>query len=306
MLGSFLFALSRSRALRTVAESSAVGQRISRRYVAGRTIPELIAAAATMNRAGVRVTVDYLGENVTNRDEALRSEARYHQLLDQIAQRGLDANISLKLTHLGLDVNESLAHRTVEELLQHAIEIRNFIRVDMESSAYTQRTIDLVRDLHRRPGAAGHIGTVLQAYLHRPEDDARLLCSEGIRIRLCKGAYREPPSVAYQGREEVDANYIKVARQILRSGIFHAMATHDEALIAELQRWTAQEGIPKSAFEFQMLHGVRRGRQLALAREGWGIRCYIPFGTEWYPYLMRRLAERPANVLLLARSYFQD
>ncbi len=306
MLRSLLIGLSGSRVLRTIAESSAIGQKISRRYVAGRTLPELISAATEMNRAGVRVTVDYLGENVTNRDEALRSEARYHQLLDEIARRGLDANISLKLTHLGLDVNESLAHGTVEELLQHAIAIGNFIRVDMESSAYTQRTIDLVRDLHRRPGAAGHIGTVLQAYLYRTADDARLLCSEGIRIRLCKGAYREPPAIAYQRREEVDANYIKVARQILRSGIFHALATHDEAIIAEIQSWTAREGIPKSAFEFQMLHGVRRGRQLGLAREGWGIRCYIPFGTEWYPYLMRRLAERPANVLLLARSYFQD
>ena len=306
MLRSLLIGLSQSRALRSVAESSALGQRISRRYVAGRTLPELIAAASEMNGAGVRVTVDYLGENVTNRDEALRSEDRYHQLLDEIARRKLDANVSLKLTHLGLDVNESLAHRTVEELLQHAIEIDNFIRVDMESSAYTQRTIDLVRELHRRPGAAGHIGTVLQAYLYRTTEDARLLCSEGIRIRLCKGAYREPASVAYQRREEVDANYLSVAREILRSGIFHGLATHDEAIIAELQRWTAEEGIPRSAFEFQMLHGVRRGRQLGLARDGWGIRCYIPFGTEWYPYLMRRLAERPANVLLLARSYFQD
>ena len=306
MLRSLFIALSKSNALRSIAEGSAVGQKLSRRFVAGRTLQELAAAAAAMNAAGVRTTVDYLGENVTNREEALRSEDRYHQLLDEIARRNLDANISLKLTHLGLDVNESLAHKTVEELLQHAIAIGKFIRIDMEGSAYTQRTLDLVRELHRRPGAAGHIGTVLQAYLYRTAEDARLLCSEGIRIRLCKGAYRESSAIAYPRKLEVDANYLRVARQLLRSGIFHGLATHDEKIIGAIKSWALQEGVPKTAFEFQMLHGVRRSRQLGLAREGWGVRCYIPFGTEWYPYLMRRLAERPANVLLLARNYFQD
>jgi proline dehydrogenase len=305
MLRSLIIALSESRGVRTIAESSAIGQKLSKRFVAGRTLEELIAAAAAMNRAGVRVTVDYLGENVTNRDEALRSEARYHQLLDEIARRKLDANISLKLTHLGLDVNESLAHRTVEELLQHAIASGSFIRVDMEGSAYTQRTLDLVRELHRRPGAAGHIGTVLQAYLYRTAEDARLLCAEGIRIRLCKGAYQESAAVAYPRKQDVDANYLHVARQILRSGIFHGLATHDEKIIAEIKDWTSREGIPKTAFEFQMLHGVRRNLQERLAKEGWRVRCYIPFGTEWYPYFMRRLAERPANLLFLAKSYFQ-
>jgi proline dehydrogenase len=314
MLRSLLIALSESRRIRSIAENSALGQKLSRRFVAGTTVEDLILAAVAMNRAGVRVTVDSLGENVTNREEALRSEARYHQLLDQMARHKLDANVSLKLTHLGLDVDESLAHTTVEELLQHAIAIGGFIRVDMEGSAYTQRTLNLVRELHRRPGAAGHIGVVLQAYLYRTEEDARLLCSEGIRIRLCKGAYQEAAAIAYPSKPEVDANYLRVAQQILgyglryglrhglRSGLFHGLATHDEKIIGAIQAWTLQEGVPKTAFEFQMLHGVRRDLQESLAKQGWGVRCYIPFGTEWYPYFMRRLAERPANVWFVLKS----
>lgn len=288
-----------------MAEHSAWGQRLSRRFVAGTTLEELVAAAEAMNRKGVRVTVDYLGEHVVNPDEAERCEDRYHRLLDEIVRRNLDANISLKLTHLGLDVNHMLAHRTVEELLRHAIAVGNFIRVDMEGSAYTQRTLDLVRDLHRRPGAAGHIGAVLQAYLYRSEADARQLCAEGVRIRLCKGAYKESAEHAYPSKAQVDANYLHLARLLLQSGVFHALATHDEKIITKIERWSAREGIAASAFEFQMLYGVRRDLQERLAREGWGVRCYIPYGTEWYPYFMRRLAERPANVLFLARHTFR-
>jgi proline dehydrogenase len=309
MLRSLLIALSESRSIRSIVENSALGQRLSRRFVAGVTVEELIAATVAMNRAGVRVTADCLGENVTNRQEALRSQARYHQLFDEIARRKLDANVSLKLTHLGLDVDETLAYRTVEELLEHAVAIGSFIRVDMEGSAYTEKTLNLVRELHRRAGAAGHIGTVLQAYLYRTAEDARLLCSEGIRIRLCKGAYKEAATIAYPDKQDVDANYLRVAKQILgdglRSGVFHGLATHDEKIIGAIKAWTLTEGIPKSAFEFQMLHGVRRDLQVSLAKDGWGVRCYIPFGTEWYPYFMRRLAERPANAFFLAKNYLK-
>jgi len=162
-----------------------------------------------------------------------------------------------------------------------------------------------VRDLHRRPGAAGHIGAVLQAYLYRSEADARQLCAEGVPIRLCKGAYKESAELAYPSKAQVDANYLHLARMLLQSGVFHGLATHDEKIIAEIERWSARVGIPASAFEFQMLYGVRRDLQERLAREGWGVRCYIPFGSEWYPYFMRRLAERPANVLFLARHTFR-
>jgi proline dehydrogenase len=305
MLRSVFMALSQSKGIRAIAEQSAVGQKLSKRFVAGTTLHDLIQAAAAMNRAGIRVTASYLGENVICREDARRGADLYHQLLDEIARSKLDANVSLKLTHMGLDVDQALAQDTVAELLEHAIAVGSFIRVDMEGSAYTERTLDLVRELHRRAGAAGHIGTVLQAYLYRTAEDARLLCSEGIRIRLCKGAYQESAAAAYPGKRDVDANYVLVAKQILRSGVFHGLATHDENILGTIKAWALQEGVPKTAFEFQMLHGVRRDLQESLAKEGWGVRCYIPFGTEWYPYLMRRLAERPANVLFLAKNYFK-
>jgi proline dehydrogenase len=305
MLRSFFIALSESKSIRSIAENSAAGQKVSKRFVAGLTVEELVAATVAMNRAGVRVSVDNLGENVTNREEALRSKALYHRLLDEIAERKLEANVSLKLTHMGLDVDEALARNTVEELLEHAIAIDSFIRVDMEGSHYTQKTLDFVRELHRRPNAAGHVGTVLQAYLYRTEEDARMLCSEGIRIRLCKGAYKEPASIAYPNKRDVDENYLKLAKHLLKSGVFHGLATHDEKIIETMKAWAIKEGVPKTAFEFQMLHGVRRDLQESLAKEGWGVRCYIPFGTEWYPYFMRRLAERPANVLFMAKNFFK-
>jgi proline dehydrogenase len=275
---------------------------MSRRFVAGTTIEELIQATETVNRLGIHASVDNLGENVTNREEALASAKLYHQLLDEIERRKLDVNVSLKLTHMGLDVDEKLARQVVTELLEHAARIRNFIRVDMEGSAYTQRTLDFVRELHRQPGCAGRVGTVLQAYMHRTADDAKLLVSEGIRIRLCKGAYKEPPEIAFQAKSEVDANYLRVAKYLLESGVFHGLATHDEAIITEIKGWAKAEGVSPGAFEFQMLHGIRRDLQEQLAREGWGVRVYIPFGTEWYPYFMRRLAERPANVWFITKN----
>lgn len=279
-----------------------MGQKMSRRFVAGTTVDELLMAAEAVNKLGIRVSVDNLGENVTSRDEALHSRDLYHQLLDEIKKRGLDANVSLKLTHMGLDVDPQLAHDIVSELLQHAVENDSFIRIDMEGSPYTQKTLDFTRELHRRPGCAGHVGTVLQTYMRRTEDDAKSLCAEGIRIRLCKGAYKEPPEIAFQPKSEVDANYVKVAKFLLKSGVFHGLATHDERIIDQIKEYARKENISPKSFEFQMLHGIRRDLQESLAREGWGMRVYIPFGTEWYPYLMRRLAERPANVFFIAKN----
>lgn len=305
MLRAFFIGLSESKSLRHFAESSSIGQKMSRRFVAGTTVEELLQATEAVNKLGIRVSVDNLGENVTSRDEALHSCRLYHQLLDEIDKRKLDANVSLKLTHMGLDVEEKLAHNIVKELLDHAVQINSFIRVDMEGSPYTQQTLDFTRELHRRNGSAGHIGTVLQSYMRRTEEDAKSLCAEGIRIRLCKGAYKEPPEVAFQPKAQVDANYVKVAKYLMKSGTFHGMATHDERIINELKDYAVKEGIPKSAFEFQMLHGIRRDLQESLVKEGWGMRVYIPFGTEWYPYFMRRLAERPANALFIAKNIFR-
>jgi proline dehydrogenase len=302
MLRALFIGLSENQSLRRFAESSPLGLKMSRRFVAGTTVEELIKATEALTGFGIRVSVDNLGENVTNREEALESAKLYHQLLDEFGRREVDVNVSLKLTHMGLDVDENLARQVVCELVQHAARLQSFIRVDMEGSAYTQRTLDFVRELHRQPGCAGRVGTVLQAYMRRTMDDAKLLVSEGIRIRLCKGAYKEPPEVAFQAKSEVDANYLRLAKYLLKSGVFHGMATHDQAIITEIKNWAKTEGIAPSAFEFQMLHGIRRDLQEQLAQEGWGVRVYIPFGTEWYPYFMRRLAERPANVWFITKN----
>jgi proline dehydrogenase len=199
-------------------------------------------------------------------------------------------------------VSEELAFGLVTQVVQHAVRIDSFVRVDMEGSPYTQRTLDFVRQLHRLPGHAGRVGTVIQSYLYRSEQDVSDLLAERIRIRLCKGAYKEPPEIAFPKKADVDANYVKLAKVLLKSGVYHGLATHDEHIITEMKRFATAERIPASAYEFQMLYGVRRDLQQQLVREGYGLRVYIPFGTEWYPYFMRRLAERPANVLFIARQ----
>jgi proline dehydrogenase len=295
-------ALSESRLLRATAERSALGKKMSRRFVAGMEVEDALQAAATTNAAGMSVSVDNLGENVTDAAEARESAALYHQLLDQIAARGLDANVSVKLTHMGLDVDPELATGIVDELVAHAARIGNFVRVDMEGSPYTQKTLDLVRRIHAAPGNAGRVGAVLQAYLHRTLRDAEELCAEGIRIRLCKGAYREPASIAYQPKHEVDENFMRVTRVLLQSGVYHGIATHDPNMVQQTIAFAREKGIGADTFEFQMLHGIRRDLQESLVRDGWRVRVYIPFGREWYPYLMRRLAERPANVLFIAKN----
>ena len=306
MLRSLFIGLSESKGLRHFAESSPMGLRFSHRFVAGMTVEDAIGATEVVNGWGARVSIDNLGENVTNADEAKHSAELYHRMLDEIDRRKLDANISLKLTHMGLDVSEELAFSQVTELVDHAVRINNFVRVDMEGSPYTQRTLDFVHGLHRLPGHAGRVGTVIQSYLFRSEQDVNDLLAERIRIRLCKGAYKEPPEIAFPKKADVDANYLKLARTLMKSGVFHGLATHDERIIAELKQFARAENIPSSAYEFQMLYGVRRDLQQQLVREGYGLRVYIPFGSEWYPYFMRRLAERPANVLFIARNMFRQ
>ena len=302
MLRALFVWLSESRSLRAVAERSSIGQRTSSRFVAGTTIEDAMAATRSMNDLGLTVSIDNLGENVTNPEEARQSAALYHKLLDEITARGLKANVSLKLTHMGLDVNEDLAFGLVTELVGHAVRINNFVRVDMEGSPYTQRTLDFVRHLHRVPGHAGKVGTVIQSYLYRSEQDVNDLLAERIRIRLCKGAYKEPPEVAFPRKADVDASYVKLAKTMLKSGVYHGLATHDENIIAAMKKFAREENIPPTDYEFQMLHGVRRDLQRQLVKEGYGLRVYIPFGTEWYPYFMRRLAERPANVFFIAKQ----
>src|SRR2546423_9650439 len=308
MLRAAFIALSESRWLRHIAEQSRIGQRTSSRFVAGTTVADAVRATEAVQRFGAGVSIDNLGENVTNADEAKASALLYHQLLDEIAARKLNANISLKLTHMGIDVDEALAHELVRGLVARAASMspKNFVRVDMEGSAYTQRTLGFVHQLHRISGNAGCVGAVIQSYMRRAEVDIEKLLADGIRIRLCKGAYKEPPEIAFQKKVEVDENYLKLMKILMKSGIYHGLATHDEKIINQAKAFATKHRISRDAFEFQMLYGIRRDLQQALVREGWRMRVYIPFGAEWYPYLMRRLAERPANVLFIAKNLFRN
>ena len=304
MLRTLLISLSESRALRGLAERSSLGHKVSGRFVAGTQLQDALRVTQGLNASGLAVSVDNLGENVTNADEARHSAALYHQLLQEMAARGLNANVSLKLTHMGLDVDPALAHQLVGGLVMQAASVqpKNFVRVDMEGSAYTQRTLDLVREQHRRPESRGCVGAVIQSYMRRSEADVADLLHDGIRIRLCKGAYKEPPEIAYQAKGEVDASYLRLMKTLLKSGEYHGLATHDENILREAQAFVIREKIPRDSFEFQMLYGIRRDLQQALNRDGWRLRVYVPFGTEWYPYLMRRLAERPANLAFVVKN----
>jgi proline dehydrogenase len=276
--------------------------------VAGTQVEDALRITQKVNQAGQSVSVDNLGENVTNAEEARASAQLYHEMLDEIARRQLNANVSLKLTHMGLDVDETLARDLVTGLVKKAASFNpsNFVRVDMEGSPYTQRTLDFVHELHRMPGNAGCVGAVIQSYMRSAEADIEKLLAEGIRIRLCKGAYKEPEDIAFQKKAEVDANYVRLMKVLMKSGVYHGLATHDEQIINQAKAFAITENIPRDAFEFQMLHGIRRDLQRSLVREGWRMRVYIPFGTEWYPYFMRRLAERPANLFFLARNLLRS
>lgn len=308
MLRAFFISLSESRSLRALAERSSLGQRISGRFVAGTQLEDALRVTQSLNSAGLDVSIDNLGENVNTAEEARHSADLYRQLLDQISARKLNANVSLKLTHMGLDIDPQLAREHVSALVSQAaaIQPRNFVRVDMEGSDYTQRTLDFVSELHSLPANRGCVGAVVQSYLRRSESDVSKLLSEGVRIRLCKGAYQEPADIAFQVKDEVDANYVRLMKILLKSGIYHGLATHDEKMINEAKAFAISERISPESFEFQMLYGIRRDLQRSLIREGWRMRVYVPFGTEWYPYLMRRLAERPANAVFVAKNLFRS
>jgi proline dehydrogenase len=305
VLRSTLIALSRNRLLRRWSERTRLGLRFSSRFVAGMEIGDALRVAEALNRQGMAVSLDSLGESVTSEAEAVAAAEVYHQLLDEIAARQLDANISVKLTQMGLNLSPSLAESIIESLVRHARATAGFVRIDMEDSSRTQATLELVRRLHERPELRGAIGAVVQAYLYRSQADIEQLVAEGVRVRLCKGAYDEPPVVAFPRKADVDANFIRLSGLLLDSGVYHGLATHDEAMIAAIKSYASRQEIAPSRFEFQMLFGVRRDLQRKLIQEGYNVRVYLPFGSDWYPYLMRRLAERPANLLFLLRNLFR-
>jgi len=309
LLRAFFLGLSTNKAVRALSERSAMGRRVSRRFVAGMTVEEAIGVAERLNGEGLDVTLDSLGESVLQVSQAEESAAIYDRLLEEIAARRLRANVSVKLSQMGMDIGghgagPELAERIVGEMVEAAAKIGSFVRIDMEGSEYTEATIAMTDRLHARwPGS---VGTVLQAYLYRTAEDVERLLGQGIRIRLCKGAYKEPAEIAFPAKADVDANYVKLMKRLAVSGVFCGIATHDEAIVGEMRRFVAEVGLDKRAFEFQMLYGVRRDLQRKLVAEGFGVRVYVPFGAEWYPYFMRRLAERPANALFLARNFFKD
>jgi proline dehydrogenase len=305
LLRSGFIALSHNRSLRHFFEHSTVGTRLNQRFIAGMKIDDALRVAEAVNDQGIAVTLDSLGESVTSPAEAHRAAEVYHHLLDAIAARGLNANVSVKLTQMGLEQSPELAETIAGDLVHHAHDTGSFVRIDMEDSRLTQVTLDIVRRVHARAGMRGSVGVVIQAYLYRSQADVEQLLADGIRIRLCKGAYDEPQEVAFPRKPEVDANFVALGKMLLDSPVHHALATHDEKMIAAVKQYAGDHGIDRAHFEFQMLYGVRRDLQRKLVAEGYKVRVYVPFGSEWYPYFMRRLAERPANAVFLARNFFR-
>ena len=296
---ALLLRLSESKRLAPLIMRNSLSRRVARRFVAGETLDDAIEAAREVNRKGQSASLDLLGENVSDEAGARRGAQRYIEMFDRIAQEKLDANVSLKPTQLGLDLGEELCQELIEKIVTHASELGNFVRIDMEGSAHTQRTVDITKRV--RAKHAG-VGTVMQAYLYRAEQDIKDLLEAGCRLRLCKGAYKEPPTIAFPKKEDVDANYVKLMKLLLPSGIYHGIATHDPAMIRATKEFAREKSIGHEQFEFQMLHGIRTDLQQQLVREGYRLRVYIPFGTDWFPYFMRRLAERPANLLFFLRN----
>ena len=302
MLRSTLLKLSESPGFAHWVTSNGATRNMSRRFVAGETLDEAIAVARKCNDLGMLASLDYLGENVSTTTDAQRARDAYLEIFDRIAQEKLDANVSCKLTQMGLDLSADFCEGLVLSVVERAAGYGNFLRVDMEGSVYTQRTVDLVKRIRARNTA---VGTVIQSYLYRSESDIRDLLAYGCRIRLCKGAYKESVDVAFERKQDVDGNYVRLMQMLLPSGVYHGIATHDPRMIGETIRWAAAKQIPKDYFEFQMLYGIRTDLQRRLVNGGYRVRIYIPYGRDWFPYFMRRLAERPANLGFLLRNFFR-
>jgi len=284
-------------------ETSPVADRLTSRFVAGSTLERELAVCQKLNADGYLATLDHLGESVTSLAEAEQSRDAYLTALDQIARLNLQASVSIKLTQLGLDFSEAAGRAAAECLVARAKSIGRWVEIDMESSAYTERTLALVSELHAKYGS---VRAVIQAYLHRSEADVENLCRQSIPVRLCKGAYREPHEVAFARKKDVDANYVRLMLKLLDHGTAPAIATHDENILRRAVAHIRERKIPSDRFEFQMLYGVGRDLQRRLVADGFRLRLYVPYGDAWYPYFMRRLAERPANVLFLARNLLKN
>jgi proline dehydrogenase len=305
MLRSTLLYLSNQPRVFRFVRNNKLAKKFANRFVAGETLPEALEAVKALNKKGITASLDLLGESVNNEKEARSAAKDYLGILDNIRQQNLNANVSVKLTAMGLDISEELCVSIMHDVLERARQYDTFVRLDMESSAYTERTLRLFED-RLFPTYRNNVGIVLQSYLYRTWSDVERAVQLKCRVRLCKGAYKEPASVAFPDKKDVDANYIKCVHELLDHGNYPGIATHDPAIINEVKRYVAEQKIDRSRFEFQMLYGVRRDLQDQLVNEGYNMRVYVPFGTQWYPYLMRRLAERPANVAFITGNVVRE
>jgi proline dehydrogenase len=296
--------LSERRQLFEFIKSNGLARKLASRFVAGETIESAIAAAKILNKDGTRVSLDSLGESVASREETIEARDEVIRSLDAIASTGVDGNVSLKLTQLGLDIDRALCIENMSQILSHAKDLDIFVRIDMEGSDYTGRTLELYEELHEI--FANVTGVVVQSYLLRSANDIESLIARRARVRLVKGAYAEPPELAYQDMKEVRSSFVELMKRLLDEGNYPGIATHDERLIERAVRYVEEKGIPTERFEFQMLYGVRRDLQKKLRSQGFNVRVYIPFGCNWYPYMMRRLAERSTNVAFMVASVLKE
>ncbi len=296
VLKDTLLYLAQNENLRNFVVHNKATRGVSRRFVAGEALDEAVSATQILNKRGIRAALDLLGENVSDEKEAQSAARDYIAALDCIKQAGIDANISIKLTALGLDISQDLCERNVVAILEHAQQQGTFVCIDMEASAYTEQTVDIALRMHKQ---FEQVGTVIQSYLYRSKQDIEHLIAEGVRVRLVKGAYKEPADIAFQQKDEVDQNYIQLMLMLLARGNYPAIASHDESIIHAATTFVRDHGISKKAFEFQMLYGIRRDLQEKLEQQGYDMRVYVPYGSQWYPYLMRRMAERPANLVFV-------
>lgn len=305
MIRKTLLYLSNQPRIFRFVRNNRLAKQFASRFVAGETVASACDAVAALNKKGITASLDQLGESVSNEAEARATAHGYLLLLDEIAKRKLDANVSVKLTALGQDIQDDLCAGNTREILERAKRYGSFVRLDMEGSAYTQRTLDFFAQ-RLYPDFPDTVGIVLQSALRRTPDDIEWAIGKQCRVRICKGAYLEPPAVAFPGKKDVDAAYVDAMKRLMQRGRYPGLATHDPAIIAAATRLAKAEGIGADRFEFQMLYGVRRDLQEKLVRDGWRMRVYVPFGTQWYPYLMRRLAERPANIAFITGNVMKE
>lgn len=304
-----LLLLQASKVARQVVTDFPMAWTVASRFVAGESADDAMTVTRQLNDQGLRVSLDFLGESVTTRLEAAAARNEIIHLLDKIAENGVDANVSVKLTQLGLAIDPDVAHENMRLILQQARRHGNWVRIDMEDHHYTDITLQLYRRLRDEDGLP-NTGVVIQSYLYRSAEDVEQLVAEGARVRLCKGAYAEPADLAYPAKADTDRNFVKLTQMLLsgearRNGVVAGIATHDEKMIQATLDYVREHDIPQSAFEFQMLYGVRRELQASLRQQGYNVRVYVPYGTAWYPYFMRRLAERPANLWFFLSNYFK-